>query len=127
MASRPLTYGFAARVLTGPTLSPLGQLSTRIITPKIRRPPEFSPGPPKRLAQGMGLAISGTALTLTYGLGRRKAGYAVLTALIGDASLEAFAGICLACKMFPALVRLGLAPEDACAECADLTTRPQTT
>lgn len=120
----PLTYGFAARVLTGPTLSPLGQLSTRVITPKIRRAPTFSPGPPKRLAQAMGLAMSGTALTLTYGFGRKKAGYAVLTALIGAASLEAFAGICLACKMFPTLVRLGLVPEDACAECADVWSRP---
>lgn len=123
----PLTYGFAARVLTGPTLSPLGQVSTRVITPRVRRSPKFSPGPPKRLAQGMGLAMSGTALTLTCGLGRKRAGYTVLTALIGAASLEAFAGICLACKMFPALVRLGLVPEQACAECADLTGRPHIT
>ncbi|HXW32093.1 MAG TPA: DUF4395 family protein, partial [Acidimicrobiales bacterium] len=27
----PLTYGFWARVLTGPTLSPLGQLATRVV------------------------------------------------------------------------------------------------
>ena len=30
-----LAYGFIARVLTGPTLSPMGQLATRIIVPKI--------------------------------------------------------------------------------------------
>ena len=74
----PLTYGFAARVLTGPKLSPLGQLSTRVLTPLVRdhlskQPPKLSPGPPKRLAQGMGLAMSGTALTLTYGF-RPQAG-----------------------------------------------------
>src|ERR1700712_1902694 len=92
----PLTYGFAARVLTGPKLSPLGQLSTRVVTPRIKRPAKFSPGPPKRLAQGMGLAMSGTALTLHYGFGRDKAAKGVLGVLIGAASLEAFAGICLA-------------------------------
>jgi len=31
----PLTYGFYARVLTGPTLSPLGQLATRVIAPAL--------------------------------------------------------------------------------------------
>ncbi|MGZ7036449.1 MAG: DUF4395 family protein, partial [Ilumatobacteraceae bacterium] len=29
----PLVYGFLARVLTGPRLSPLGQFVTRIVTP----------------------------------------------------------------------------------------------
>ena len=31
----PLAYGFVARLLTGPTLSPLGQLVTRVITPRV--------------------------------------------------------------------------------------------
>jgi Domain of unknown function (DUF4395) len=30
-----IAYGFVARVLTGPTLSPLGQLVTRVITPRL--------------------------------------------------------------------------------------------
>ena len=30
-----LTYGFIARVLTGPTLSPLGRLSTQVLTPLL--------------------------------------------------------------------------------------------
>jgi hypothetical protein len=119
----PLTYGFAARVLTGPKLSPLGQLSTRVVTPRIKRPAKFSPGPPKRLAQGMGLAMSGTALALNYGFGRKKAAYGVLSVLIGAASLEAFAGICLACKLFPLLIKLGLVPEEACEDCANVWSR----
>ena len=32
----PLAYGFVARVLTGPTLSPLGQLVTKVVTPRFR-------------------------------------------------------------------------------------------
>ena len=30
-----IAYGFVARVLSGPTLSPLGQLVTRVITPRL--------------------------------------------------------------------------------------------
>ena len=30
-----ITYGFLARVLTGPTLSPIGLIATRIIVPAI--------------------------------------------------------------------------------------------
>ena len=31
----PLAYGFVARVLTGPRLSPLGQVATRWVTPRL--------------------------------------------------------------------------------------------
>src|SRR5690606_39072731 len=34
----PLAYGFVARVLTGPTLSPLGQLATRVVAPRLGEP-----------------------------------------------------------------------------------------
>ncbi|MHB8189518.1 MAG: DUF4395 domain-containing protein [Ferrimicrobium sp.] len=116
----PLTYGFAARTLTGPTLSPLGQLSTRVITPRIRIAHSFTPGPPKRLAQGIGLVISGTSLLLYYGFGKKRQAYAALTLLLGAASLEAFAGCCVVCKMFPLLTKLKLVPEEACERCANI-------
>ena len=32
-----IAYGFLARVLTGPTLSPLGQVVTRVVTPRSSR------------------------------------------------------------------------------------------
>ena len=47
-----IAYGFVARVLTGPTLSPLGQLVTRVITPRLGVPERLVAGPPKRFAQG---------------------------------------------------------------------------
>ena len=40
-----IAYGFLARVLTGPTLSPLGQLVTRVITPALRRPARAADSP----------------------------------------------------------------------------------
>ncbi len=67
--------------------------------------------------------MSGTALTLTCGFGRKKAGYRVLGVLIGAAGLEAFAGYCLACKMFPLLIKLGVVPEDACEDCSNIWSR----
>ncbi len=114
----PLVYGFAARVLSGPRYSPLGLLATRVVTPRLKVAHTFSPGPPKRLAQGMGLALSASALVLRVGLRRRRASQLVLGALLVAATLEAAFGICLACRMYPYLVRAGLVPEDACEDCA---------
>ena len=42
----PLAYGFLARVLTGPRLSPLGQFVTRVVTPRIGGEHRFVAGPP---------------------------------------------------------------------------------
>ena len=119
----PLTYGFAARVLTGPTLSPLGQLATRVVAPRVGTPTKFSPGPPKRLAQGMGLAMSGTSLVLYYGFGRKRVAYYMLGALMAAAGLEAGFGLCLACRAFPLLMKLGLVPDTTCAACLDIWAR----
>ena len=116
----PLAYGFAARFLTGPKLSPLGQLATRVVVPRLSGSPRIVSGSPKRLAQGMGLALSGTAMVLGLVLGRRNAARLVLTVLLGAASLESFAGICLACKIYPLLGRAGVAGEAACPDCSDI-------
>ena len=115
----PLTYGFAARVLTGPKLSPLGQIATKVVTPRLNVEHKLSPGPPKRLAQGIGLAFSATSLALAAS-GRRTAAYRVLSVLIGAASLEAFLGFCVACRLFPLLMRLGIVSEESCESCKDL-------
>ena len=119
----PLVYGFAARVLTGPKLSPLGLLASRVVAPRLPGPDRPVPGQPKRLAQGMGLTMSASALVLGLVLGRRRAARLVLAVLVVAAGLEAFAGLCLACKLYPLLVRAGLASEAGCPECADLSAR----
>ncbi|MGH9109562.1 MAG: DUF4395 domain-containing protein [Acidimicrobiales bacterium] len=116
----PLTYGFAARVACGPRFSPLGLLATRIVAPRIPGDHRLVPGPPKRLAQGAGLGLSATALVLRWTFGRRRAANLVLGALVAAASLEAAFGLCLACKAFPLLMRLGIVPESTCRECADI-------
>jgi hypothetical protein len=119
----PLAYGFWARVLTGPTLSPLGQLATRVIAPRLSTAPRLVPGPPKRFAQGMGVAFSTTALVLWYGFGLGTASW-VVTALLGTAALlESAFGLCLGCVAFGALMKAGLIPEEVCAACADISLR----
>ncbi len=119
----PLAYGFAARVATGPKLSPLGQVATKVVEPRLPGRRKFSPGPPKRFAQSIGLAFSLTALLLHYRLGRHRAAKAVLTGLIGAASLEAFFGYCLGCKMFALGMRTGVVPERVCEECNNIWAR----
>jgi len=75
----PLAYGFWARVLTGPKLSPLGWSAQNLIAPRLG-PSRPVPGPPKRFAQAMGAAMSSAALVLGLvlglGRGRRPAGAA---------------------------------------------------
>jgi hypothetical protein len=117
----PLTYGFYARVLTGPTLSPLGQLATRVVAPRLGAVVE-TPGPPKRFAQAIGVAFT-TAASITYVAGAHGAARIVIAALVVAAGLEAFAGLCLGCKAFALLMRVGLIPESVCVECGDLSRR----
>lgn len=118
----PVAAGFLARVLTGPKLSPLGQLATKVVVPRLPGPPRPVPGAPKRLAQGMGLTMSVASLALAA-TGRRRASVVVRAVLLVAAGLEAFAGICLACEMFPLFVKLGLASEEDCEDCANVWNR----
>lgn len=112
-----LAYGFVARVLTGPRLSPLGWFVTRVLTPRLPFAARPVPGPPKRFAQGMGAAFTITAAVLALGFGDEDAAYVVLGLLVVAASLEAFVGLCLGCKIFAGLIRLGVIPESVCERC----------
>ncbi|MCO8128510.1 DUF4395 domain-containing protein [Acidimicrobiia bacterium EGI L10123] len=114
-----IAYGFVARVLTGPTLSPLGQLVTRVLTPALDRPPRLVPGPPKRFAQGIGVAFSVTALVLVLA-GQWGAAQVALGMLATAAFLEAAFALCLGCKAFALLMRAGVIPDDVCERCNDI-------
>jgi hypothetical protein len=116
-----IAAGFWLRVLFGPRVSPLALLSVKVITPRLRRVKRV-PGPPKRFAQGMGAAVSTTALVL-FAAGAVPAAWAVLGVLIVAASLEAFAGFCLGCVVFGFLQRRGLIPEDVCEACNNISLR----
>jgi hypothetical protein len=117
----PLTYGFVARVLTGPRLSPLGTLATRVVAPRLGAARE-TPGPPKRFAQGIGVAFS-TVASLLWVVGLPGAARVVAGMLAAAAFLEAALGLCLGCRIFALLMRLGVVPAHVCEECNDLSLR----
>lgn len=118
----PLAYGFLARVLTGPTLSPLGMLATRVLAPRLGAP-RWVPGPPKRFAQAIGALLTTSAAVLALGLGAGTAADALLGLLVVAAALEAAFGLCVGCRLFALGMRLGLVPERVCVECADVSRR----
>jgi hypothetical protein len=119
----PLAYGFWARVLTGPTLSPLGQLATRVVAPRLVSSPRLVAGPPKRFAQAMGVAFSSTALILWFGVGTQLGTWVVVGMLCAAATAESVFGLCVGCRVFAVLMHKGLIPEDVCAACNDISRR----
>lgn len=118
----PLTYGFVARVLAGPRISPLGQFATKVVAPRLPQHEKLLPGPPKRFAQGIGVAFTVTASVLWLA-GAPTAARVVVGMLAGAAFLEAAFGFCLGCKIFGLLMKAGVVPEDVCEDCADISRR----
>lgn len=117
----PLTYGFVTRVLTGPTLSPLGRFATVVASPRLG-PPRYTAGPPKRFAQGIGVVFTVSASVLWLA-GAPGIARIVVAMLAGAAFLEAALGFCLGCRIFALLMRAGVVPESVCEECNDLSLR----
>ena len=118
-----LAYGFLARVLTGPTLSPLGQLATRVVTPRLPVEPKLVPGPPKRFAQGIGATLSVAAAVAHFGFGATTVAYVLVGAITVAASLESLFGFCLGCKIFAVLMKVGVIPAEVCEACNDISLR----
>ena len=117
-----LTYGFVARVLSGPTFSPLGRIATLVITPRINVSHRFVAGPPKRFAQGVGAAFTITASVLLV-LGATGAAQLVISGLVVAAFLESAFAICLGCIVFGWLMKIGVIPQGVCEECNNFTNR----
>lgn len=117
-----LAIGFALRVASGPTLSPFGQLSVRVIVPHLIKKTKLVPGPPKRFAQTIGLVFSGSALVLSL-LGLGVAAQIVTGLLVVAALLESVLGFCLGCTIFGFLQRAGVIPESVCEACNNISLR----
>ncbi|MBI2767555.1 MAG: DUF4395 domain-containing protein [Chloroflexi bacterium] len=118
-----LAFGFVARVLTGPRVSPLALLVTRVVVPRLGIAERPVPGTPKRFAQGIGASLSVFAVVAAFGFGADLVAYALVGAILVAASLEAFVGFCMGCTIFAWLMRVGVIPESACEACIDITKR----
>jgi Domain of unknown function (DUF4395) len=116
-----LAYGFWARVLTGPRLSPLGALASRVVAPRLG-PPKTVSGPPKRFAQALGATIT-TAAAGALALGADGVVVALLVLLVAAATLESVFAFCAGCQVFALLMRAGVVPAEICAECTDIWAR----
>ena len=114
-----IALGFVARVLTGPRLSPLGQVATRLVAPRLGTP-KLVPGPPKRFAQGIGLVVT-TAAVGVLALGFPMATQALLGLMIVAAGLESIFALCIGCRIFAGLMRLGVIPAETCEACNDMS------
>ena len=115
----PIALGFIARVLTGPRLSPLGQVATRLVAPRLGTP-KLVPGPPKRFAQGIGAVVT-TAAVGVLGLGFPMATQALLGLMIVAAGLESIFAFCIGCRIFAGLMRLGVIPRETCEACNNVS------
>ena len=117
----PIALGFVARVLTGPKLSPLGQLATKVVAPRVGHE-KLVPGPPKRFAQGIGAAVTTLSVVLV------AAGFVIgpqvlLGMMVVFATLESAFAVCVGCLVFGYLMRRGIIPEDVCEACNDISLR----
>ena len=80
-------------------------------------------GPPKRFAQAIGALFSTSALVLWFGVRAQGATWAVVGVLGAAALAESAFGVCIGCRLFAGLMRIGLVPDDVCAACADISVR----
>jgi hypothetical protein len=117
-----IALGFLARVVTGPKLSPLGQLATKVVAPRLGEP-RYVPGPPKRFAQAMGVTMSLAAVVLYFAFDAPTAAWVVTGVLAAAATLESVFALCLGCQVFAVLMRVGLVPEETCEACANIWAR----
>jgi hypothetical protein len=117
----PIAYGFVARVLNGPRWSPLGLFATRIAAPRLGHE-KLVAGPPKRFAQGIGAVVT-TAAVVLVGVGALGAAQVLLGLMVVFATLESAFALCVGCKAFAGLMRLGLIPEETCEACNNISLR----
>jgi hypothetical protein len=117
-----LAYGFIARALAGPTLSPLGRVASRVVAPRLG-PESLVPGPPKRFAQAIGATITLAAAVAALGFAAHGVADVLLAALILAAGLESIFAYCVGCRIFGMLMRAGIVPARVCVDCAPATPR----
>ncbi|MGC1406712.1 MAG: DUF4395 family protein, partial [Candidatus Dormiibacterota bacterium] len=75
---------------------------------------------PKRFAQGMGAVLTVTATITYFAFGLTTVTYILLAGVVVAATLESVFALCLGCKIFAVLMRIGVIPEEVCAACADI-------
>ncbi|EWT03249.1 hypothetical protein N865_18645 [Intrasporangium oryzae NRRL B-24470] len=124
-----LAVDFTLRASVGPKASPIARLVQRWIRPAVATAPRPTAGAPKRFAAAIG-AVMTSAATILWVVSLVTGGSAALAAVVVIAAimvlfpaLESILGLCVGCKLFAVLMRLGVVPEEVCLDCADITRR----
>ena len=124
-----LAADFTLRAALGPKASPIAQLVSRWIRPAVPAAKRPTAGPPSasRPTIGAVMTVAATALWLVNVITGSSAAISVVV-VIGAVMvlfplLEAAFGLCVGCRLFAVLMRLGLVPEEVCLDCADITRR----
>jgi hypothetical protein len=118
-----LALDFTLRTVLGPKASPLAILVQRFIRPAVRLPRKPTAGPPKRFAAGIGAVLTSVAAILWLLGVAPLVVVAIGLIMVLFPALESLAGICVGCKIFGVLMKLGVVPREICLECADLSLR----
>ena len=114
---------FVLRATLGPRHSPLARLVGRWVRPRLRvaaRPTAFAP---KRFAAAIGAVMTGAITVLwlvglaTGATGPGAAMVVVAVVMAVFPALEALFGLCVGCKLFGLLGRIGLVDEALCIDC----------
>jgi len=118
-----LAVDFTLRVTFGPKASPAAQAVQRVVRPRVRAAKAPTAGPPKRFAAGIGAVLT-TAAAVLWALGvAAPLVVAIGAVMVVFPALESIFGICVGCKAFAVLMKLGVVPEEICLECADISLR----
>lgn len=124
-----LAIDFSLRAVVGPQVSPIARVVQKWIRPRLATPNRPTAGAPKRFAASIGavLTVAATVLWLVSvvtGSGAALTALVVIAAImVAFPALESILGLCVGCKLFGGLMRLGLVPEEICLDCADITRR----
>ena len=118
-----LAVDFILRTTFGPQASPLARGVQRFVRPLVKTPKQPTAGAPKRFAAGIGAVLTSVAAIL-WALGvASPVVLAIGVIMVVFPALESILGLCVGCKAFGLLMKLGLVPEEICLECADISLR----
>ena len=118
-----LAVDFTLRVAFGPQASPIALVVQRLARPRVTAAKRPTAGPPKRFAAGIGAALTVVAAVLWALDVAAPVVVTIGAIMVVFPALEAIMGICVGCKVFAVLMKLGLVPKEICLECADISLR----
>lgn len=127
----PLAADFLVRAVAGPRRSPLARAVQRWVRPRVRVAPRPTAFTPKRFAAAIGAVMTGVLTVLwlvdlavpTSGV--HVAMLVIAVVMVVFPALEALLGLCVGCRVFALLGRLGLVGEDVCVDCVRPAARGQ--